>query len=77
MQARLKHGHVSKHVKMHRKPTNGTNKYGKHIIAWSEKEERYGQSNPASGDASQVVTSKQGVKSNHTTINPLRALNVA
>ena len=27
------HGHVSKHVKMHRKPTGGTNKHGKHIIA--------------------------------------------
>ena len=26
------HRHVSKHVKMHRKPMSGTNKYGKHII---------------------------------------------
>ena len=27
------HELVSKHVKMHRKPTGGTNKHGKHIIA--------------------------------------------
>ena len=27
------HGHVSKLVKMHRKPTGGTNKHGKHSIA--------------------------------------------
>ena len=26
------HGHVSKNVKMHRKPTGGTNKHGKHSI---------------------------------------------
>ena len=38
-QVRLMHRHVSKRVKMHRKPTNGTNKHGKHIIAWSEKGE--------------------------------------
>ena len=31
------HGHVSKHVKLHRKPTGGTNKYGKHNIAQSGK----------------------------------------
>ena len=27
------HGYVRKHVKMHIKPTSGTNKHGKHIIA--------------------------------------------
>ena len=31
------HGHVSKHVKMHRKPTSDTNEHGKHIIARSGK----------------------------------------
>ena len=29
--------HVSEHVKMHRKPTGGTIKHGKHSIAWSKK----------------------------------------
>ena len=33
--ARLMHGHVSKRVKMHRKPTGGANKHGKHSITWS------------------------------------------
>ena len=28
------HGHVSKRVKMHRKPTGGINKHGKHNITW-------------------------------------------
>jgi len=46
------HGHVSKRVKMHRKPTSDANKYGMHIIAWSEKGERYAQSNQVFGDAS-------------------------
>ena len=74
------HEHVSKHVKMHRKPIGGTNKHGKHSIAWSGKEEKYARSNEHHGDASQVVTSKQdlmGVECNHTTMNPLRASNVA
>ena len=31
------HGHVRKRVKMHRKPTGGTNKHGKHNIKWSRK----------------------------------------
>ena len=31
------HEHVSKHVKMHRKPTSGANKHGKHIITQSGK----------------------------------------
>ena len=31
------HGHVSKHVKMQIKPTGGTNKHGKQIVAWSGK----------------------------------------
>ena len=31
------HEHVSKHVKMHRKPMGGTNKHGKHIITRSGK----------------------------------------
>ena len=32
-------GHVSKRVKMHIKPTGGTNKHGKHIIIQSRKGE--------------------------------------
>ena len=31
------HEHVSKRVKMHRKPKGGTNKHGKHNIARREK----------------------------------------
>ena len=65
---------------MHRKPTGGTNKHEKHIIAWSGKGERYARSNQHHGDASQMVTSKQGlmgVRYNRTTTNPLRALSVA
>ena len=74
------HGHVSKCVKMHRKPTGGTNENGKHIIAWSGKGERYERSNRHHGDASQMVTFKQGligVGSNHTTINPLKVSSMA
>ena len=74
------HGHVSKRVKMQRKPTSVTNKYSKHIIAQSGKGERYAQSNRHHGDASQVVTSKQGLMGigrNHITTNLLRASNVA
>ena len=74
------HGHVSKRVKMHIKPTSGTNKHGKHIIARSGEGERYAQSNRHHGDASQVVASKQGpmgIECNHTTTRPLRALSVA
>ena len=74
------HGHVSKQVKMHIKPTDCINKHGKHIITQNEKEERYARSNRHHGDASQVVTSKQGlmgVGCNHTTTNPLRVSNVA
>ena len=37
--SKLMLGHVSKHVKMQKKPTGGTNKHGKHIIAWSGKGE--------------------------------------
>ena len=65
---------------MHRKPTGGTNKHGKHIIAWSGKGERYAQSNRHHGDAHHMVTSKQGlmgVGCNHATTNPLKALSVA
>ena len=72
------HGHVSKCVKMQRKPTGGTNKHGKHIIARSGK--RHVQSNPASRDVSHVVTPKRGligVGCNHTTTNPPRASSVA
>ena len=73
------HEHVSKSVKMHRKPTGGTNKHGKHIIARSGKGERYARSNWHHGDASQMVTSKQGligIRCNHTATNSLRASNV-
>ena len=74
------HEHVSKHVRMHRKPMSGTNKHGKHIIARSSKGERYARSNRHHGDASQMVTSKQGlmgVGCNHTTTNPLRVSSMA
>ena len=69
------HEHVSKHVRMHRKPMSGTNKHGKHMIAQSGKGERYARSNQYHSDASQMVTSKQGlmgIKCNHTTTNPLK-----
>ena len=74
------HGYVSKRAKMHIKPTGGTNKHDKHIIARSRKGEMYAQSNRHCGDASQMVTSRQGlvgVRCNHTTTNPLRVSNVA
>ena len=74
------HEHVSKHVRMHRKPMSGTNKHGKHIFARSSKGERYARSNRHHGDASQMVTSKQGlmgVGCNHTTTNPLRVSSMA
>ena len=64
---------------MHIKPTGGTNKHGKHIIAWSVKGERYARSNWHHCDASQMVTSRQGlvvVRCNHTTTNSLRASSV-
>ena len=64
---------------MHRKPTSGTNKHGKHNITQNGKGERYAQSNQHHGDASQVVTSKQGlmdVGCNHTTTNSLRVSSV-
>ena len=70
----------SKRVKMHIKPTGGTNKHDKHIIAWNGKGESYARSNRHHGDASQVVTPKQGlmgVGCNHTTTNPLRVSSVA
>ena len=74
------HGHVSKHAKMQIKPMGGTSKHGKHIIARKGKGERYARSNWHHGDASQVVTSKQGlmgVGHNHITTNPLKVLSMA
>ena len=74
------HGHVSKHVKVHRNPIGGTNKHGKHSIRQSEKGKRYAQSNPTIRDVSQVVTPKQGlmgVECNDITTNPLRESSVA
>ena len=74
------YGHVSKRVKMHIKPTSGTNKHGKHIIAQSGKGEMYARSNQYHGNASQVVTPKQGlmvVECNHITTNPLKVSTVA
>jgi len=71
------HGHVSKRVKMHKRPMGGTNKHGKYIIARSGKRKEYARSNPASGDASQMITPKQGlmgVECNHTTTNLLERL---
>ena len=40
-QARLMHGHISKRVKMHIKPTGGINKHGKHNMAQNGRGERY------------------------------------
>ena len=71
---------MSKRVNMHRKPTGGTNKHGKRIITWSGKGERYARSNRLYSDASQVVTSKQGligVRCKHATTNSLMASSVA
>ena len=65
---------------MHRKPMGGTNKHGKRIIARSEKWERCARSNWYYGDASQMVTFKQGLMGigcNHTTTNLLRASSMA
>ena len=55
---------------MHRKPTGGINKHGKHSITRSGKREGYARSDPTSGDAYQVITPKQdlmGVRCNHIT----------
>ena len=74
------HGHVSKRVKMHRKPTGGTNKQGEHIIARIRKGERFARSNRHHGNASQVVTSKlglMGIRYNYANTNLLRASSVA
>ena len=74
------HEHVSKRVKMHRKPTGGTNKHAKHNIERSKKGERCARSNWHQGDASRMVTSKQGLTSigcNHTNTNSLRVSNVS
>ena len=65
---------------MHRKLIGGTNKHGKHNIAQSEKGERYAQSNWHHGDASQMVTSKQGltgVRCNYTATNQLKVSSMA
>ena len=46
------------------------------IASHGEEKERYARSNQHNGDASQMVTSKQGlmgVGCNHATTNPLRA----
>ena len=74
------HGHVSKRVKMQRKPMGGTNKHDKHIFVRSEKGERYAWSNWHHGDASQVFTSKKGfvgVGYSYITTNSLRVSNMA
>ena len=58
----------------------GIDKHGKHIIARSRKGKRYARINRHRSDASQVVTSKQGLMSigrNHTTIYTWRALSMA
>ena len=76
------YGHVSKHVKMHKKPTGGTNKHGKHITRRSGKKKKEGHawSDLVPGDTFQMVTLKQGhmgVKRNHTTTDTLRVSNAA
>ena len=57
------HGHVNKRVKMHRKPTGGTNKNDKHKIAQSGKGKGVRGATGHHEDASQAVTSKQGLMS--------------
>ena len=72
--------HVRKRIKMHIKPTGGTNKYGKHNIARIRKGERFARSNRHHGNASQVVTSKlglMGIGYNYANTNLLRASSVA
>ena len=74
------HGHVSKRVKMHIKPTGGATKHGKHNMAQNGRGKRCARSNQHHGDVPQVVTPKRGlvgVRCNHTTINLLRASSVA
>ena len=78
-QARLMHGHVSKPVKMHIKPTDGTNKHGKHIIAQSGKGGKVCTKQP---DIQRRIPSgytqtRPHVRCNHTTTNLLRASSVA
>ena len=69
------HEHVSKSLKIYRKPTSGTNK---HRAEW--KREGYAWSNPESGDASQMVASEQGLMGigcNHTRSSPRGAPDMA
>ena len=65
------HGHVSKHVKMQRKPIGGTNNHGKHIITRSKKREGYARSDLVSEQG------LMGVRYNHTRLSPRRAPNMA
>ena len=74
------HAWICKQACKHKKPMGDTNKHGKHIIARSGKGKRYARSNRHHDDASQMVTSKQGligVGRNHTTTNLLRVLSAA
>ena len=78
-QVRLMHGHVNKCVKMHTKPTGGTNKHGMHIIARSGKGNGMHEAASIMAMHPQMVTSKQGLMGigcNHTTRNPLRVSNM-
>ena len=65
------HEHVSKRVKMQRKPTGGTNNHGKHIIARNKKREGYARSDPVSEQG------LMGVRYNHIRSSPRRAPNMA
>ena len=74
------HRHVSKHVKMHRMPTGGINKQGKHNIVSSGKGEGCAWSNLAFRDASRMVTPKQGlvgIRCNQTRSSLWRVSNMA
>ena len=74
------HGHVSKCVKTHIKPTGSTDKHGKYIITQSEKREGMQDATDIIAMHPKMVTTKQGlmgVGCNHPTINPLRVSNVA
>ena len=65
---------------MHIKSTGGSNKHDKHIVHGVEKKgEGYARSDLASEDASQMVTSEQGlmcVWRNQTRSSPRRASNI-
>ena len=73
------HEHVSKRVKMHIKPTGGTNKHSKHVITHRGKGKGTHGATRHPKTPPKWLHPKQGlmdVGCNHTTTNPLRASNM-